>query len=82
MLVGVVDVDADEVLKPGVGVEAGAVLADLDQPRPDDVGRRVDGDRQGRLLVGFGIESSPGRAIWRSAPVEPQFAIHGRTTIQ
>ncbi len=36
-LIRIVDIGPDEVLEPGVRVEAGAVLADLDQPLPDGV---------------------------------------------
>ena len=60
----IVDVGPDEVLEPGVRVEAGAVLADLDQPLPDDVRRRVDRDRLGRpAQAPLGIRLSPGKDI-------------------
>jgi hypothetical protein len=47
-LVGVVDVEAEQVLQPFVAVHAAAVLADLHQPAPHDLGGGLDGDGVGR----------------------------------
>ena len=43
--VGAVDVEAEEVLQRVVGVEAAAVLAELDEPREDGLGGSLHGDR-------------------------------------
>ena len=51
--VGVAHPAAHEVLEPRVAVEAGAVLADLREPRPHLVGRR--GDRDGARVLHGGV---------------------------
>ena len=47
-------------MSSGLAVRAGAAVADLDQPRPDLVGRRVDLDPAGVDRIGLGTTSSPG----------------------
>ena len=54
--VGVAHPGADEVLEHGVAVEAAAVLAELDDPRPDGLDRRVDRDRPGGAGAGPGVD--------------------------
>jgi len=49
-LVGGVDVQAHEVLCPVVAVHAAAALADLHEPGPHPLGRRVDRHPEGRVL--------------------------------
>ena len=70
-LVGVVDVQPEQVFQPFVAVHAAAVLTDLHQPTPDDVGWGLDGDgvRRGGdrtgddVIAGMGgLDLRPGRA--------------------
>jgi hypothetical protein len=39
------DIGTNDIREPIVAVEAGAILADLNQPGPDLIGRRIDRDR-------------------------------------
>ena len=51
--IGAVNVEAEEVLEPIVGVEAAAIRAELDYPGPDLFTRGVDRDRTGQLSGRF-----------------------------
>ena len=76
-LVGIVDIDPDEVFESGVSVETGAVLADLDQPLPDDSGRRVDRNRLGRLPGAIGVQVIAGQGHLPFSRGGAQFVIQG-----
>ena len=80
-LVGVVHLAAGEVLEPLVAVEAGAVLTELGEPRPDGLGRGLDRDRPRGLDPGSGTELVAGSGLCRSSQLAPQCSISGRPTI-
>lgn len=72
-VVGVVDTGAEQVLEHGVAVQPAAVLAELDQPRPDLFGGGVDGDgaRVDTTLCA-GNRSSTGRTAVASSSRVPK----------
>ena len=54
--VGVLDLQPEQVLHPGVAVEAAPVGAHLHQPRPHRLWRYRDGDRPGARSTGGGVD--------------------------
>ena len=72
--VRIVDIGEQEILEPGIAVEARPVLADLGDPGPDLLGRRLDGDgarpRDRAADPGVVAEQGPGLLLFGRSPMQ------------